>query len=70
MLIRTLVVLYTSSDCSVIIRECDSTPYVGMTHPLNINNGRLTTLFLQEDHMGDLTQNSTMVKHRAQIKKN
>ena len=39
------------------IRECSSTHYVGMTHPLNINNDRLTSLFLREDHMEDL--NST-----------
>ena len=38
------------------IRECSSTPYVGMTHPLNINNDRLTSLFLR---MEDPTQCST-----------
>ena len=38
-------------ECSILIystkfiRECGSTPYVGMTHPLNINNDRLTSLF-------------------------
>ena len=40
------------------IRECGSTPYVGMTHPLNINNDRLTSLFLQKDRMEGLTQRS------------
>ena len=41
------------------IRECGSTPYVGMTHPLDINNGRLTALFLREDRVEGLTQHST-----------
>ena len=39
---------------------------LGMTHPLNINNGRLTALFLGEDRMEDLTQHST--RSRAQTK--
>ena len=30
--------------------------YVGMAHPFNINNNRLISLFLREDHMEDLTQ--------------
>ena len=55
---------YTTKVPPVAIRECSSTPYIGMTHPLNINNG--TSLFLQKDRMEDLKK--PLVKRRAQAK--
>ena len=46
------------------IRECGSTPYVGMTHPLNTNNDRLTSLFPYGGPHSVLYM-KPRVKHRA-----
>ena len=47
--------LAIATSLLIAIRECDNTHNVGMAHPLNINNGRLTS---QKDRMEDLTQHS------------